>query len=112
MSSQTTQLMWQAQLVVHSCKLRPQSSVADDRWRHLHGGGFSSAVVSEERGDLVLVEVQTQAVHCQLFTILVDFDKIADGDTGLHIGRRPLKTVFTLTIVYTQKDRGRKMLIR
>lgn len=58
--------------------LRPQPSVADDRWRHLHRGGFASAVVSEERGDLVLVEVQTQAIHGQLFPILVDFDKIPD----------------------------------
>lgn len=42
-----------SQLLIHAYWM------VDDRWLDLHGGGFASAVVSEERGDLAFVEVQT-----------------------------------------------------
>lgn len=50
--------------------------------------------MAEERGDLVLVEVHTQPVHGHLLPRLVDLHQVADGDAGLHAGRRFLQKFF------------------
>ena len=50
---------------------------------YLHGRGFAGPVVSEEGGDLALVEVEAEVLHCNL-SVRVDFVKVIDGD-ACHI---------------------------
>ena len=51
--------------------------------KYLHGSGFAGPVVSEEGGDLALVEVEAEVLHCNL-SVGVDFVKVIDGD-ACHI---------------------------
>ena len=46
----------------------------------LHGGGLASAVVSKERGDLTLIEVQVEVLHCN-FPIGINLVEVFDGHT-------------------------------
>lgn len=50
-----------------------------------HGGGFSSSVVSQEGGDLSLVEAERQSVHRQLLPMTVNLYQVLDVDTGLQV---------------------------
>ena len=60
----------------------------------MHGGGLPRSVVTQERRDLVLVEVHAEAVHRQLLPRLVDLHKVLNGDPRLHVGRWLLKVTF------------------
>lgn len=51
-----------------------------------HGGGLSCSIVSQEGGDLSLIETQRQAINCQLLPVPVDLDQVLDVDPGLKMG--------------------------
>lgn len=51
-----------------------------------HSGGLSCSVVSQEGGNLSLVETQCKAVHRQLFPVPVDLDQVLNVDPGLKMG--------------------------
>lgn len=55
--------------------------------RFLHGGGLAGPVVSQEGGDLAVVELEGQSVHSQLVAVAVDLDQVLDVDAGLDVGR-------------------------
>lgn len=50
-----------------------------------HGGGFSGSVVSQEGGDLSLVEAERQPIHRQLLTMTVNFHQVLDVDSRLQM---------------------------
>lgn len=52
--------------------------------RLLHGGGFAGPVVSEERGDLSLVELQIKVVDSKFPPFLVDFHQVSDVHTKVQ----------------------------
>lgn len=37
-----------------------------------HGGGFSGPIVTQEGGDLSLVEAECQSIHCQLLAMTIN----------------------------------------
>ena len=45
---------------------------------NLHGGSLASSIMSEEGGDLPLVEVQVEVLHCH-FPIRIDLVEVIDG---------------------------------
>lgn len=51
-----------------------------------HGGGLSCSIVSQEGGDLSLIETQGQAIHRKLLPMPVDLDKVLDVDPGFNMG--------------------------
>lgn len=57
-----------------------------------HGGGLSGSVVSQERGDLSLVEAERQSVHRQLLPVAINLDQVLDVDSGLQVSRLLLHT--------------------
>ena len=57
----------------------------------LHGGGLAGSVVSQEGGDLTLVEVDAEVVDSHLLPCPVDLVQVTNGGTQLQMGRLPLK---------------------
>lgn len=55
--------------------------------RFLHGGGLAGPVVSQEGGDLAVVELEGKSVHSQLVAVAVDLDQVLDVDAGLDVRR-------------------------
>lgn len=50
-----------------------------------HGGGFSSAIVSQKRGDLSLVEAECQSVHGKLLSMAINLDQVLDIDSKRQV---------------------------
>lgn len=48
---------------------------------YIHGGGFSCSIVTQEGGDLSLIEVQTQSIDRHLVSLTVHLLQISDGHT-------------------------------
>lgn len=54
---------------------------------HLHGGGLSSAVVSQEGDHLVFMEVQAEFVEGQFAAVFVDFGQFVDANDQRQVAR-------------------------
>lgn len=51
----------------------------------LHGRGLAGAIVTEEGGDLSVVELQGQSIHGQLVSVAVDLHQVLDVNAGLNV---------------------------
>lgn len=51
----------------------------------LHNGGLASSIVSEEGGNLSLIEPQGQPVYSQLVSMAVHLHQILDVNTWLDV---------------------------
>ncbi len=67
--------------------------------QQVHGRRFASAVVAEQRCDLVLVEVELQAFEGMVVAARVDLVEPLDLDADLQAGLRALEDLGVLEVV-------------
>ena len=88
--------MCNAHTRTHKEHTTPDKQTSNQTAADSHGGGLPSPVVSQEGGDLILVEVDGQSVHCQLLAIAVNLAQVSNCHPYLVVARLSLHALVVL----------------
>ena len=91
-------------LCTHTQHITLRKSTCNQTAPVLHGGGLPSTIVPQEGGDLILIEINGQPIHCQLLAIAVDLAQVANSHSHFVIARFSLHILIVLWQTQIKSD--------